>query len=268
VPIAKINNININYKVTGQGEPLVMIMGIATEQSGWNSQVSFFKKYYRVITFDNRGCGKSDKPRGPYTMKMLGEDTIGLMDYLSIPQAHIMGISMGGMIAQEIAINYPGRVKKLILANTYAGQDQQSNGPTPEMVEAAESSSRKVGRVLVNLAYNKFVFRSLAILHTRVRSKFTNDSDRAAGKAGFVGQLTACFHHNTLEKLSLIKAPTLVVTGTQDRVIMPTSSETISRLISRSKLVKIEKGSHVINLEYKTLFNREVFAFLKDPLTP
>ena len=89
MPLAKLGGINISYKVEGQGEPLIMIMGFTASRSGWVSQIPYFRKYYRVITFDNRGVGKSDKPPGPYSTKMMAEDTIKLMDYLGIEKAHI-----------------------------------------------------------------------------------------------------------------------------------------------------------------------------------
>lgn len=96
MPSAKVNGISIDYKVEGQGEPLVMIMGLGGARSSWRSQTGFFKKYYRTVTFDNRGVGKSDKPAGPYTIRMMADDTIGLMDHLSIEKAHVLGVSMGG----------------------------------------------------------------------------------------------------------------------------------------------------------------------------
>ena len=124
MPLAKLNGVSISYQVEGQGEPLVMIMGFSGGRSGWIRQRPFFKKYYWVITFDNRGVGKSDKLLGPYSTRMMADDTLGLMDLLRIEKAHIMGVSMCGMIAQELAINYPQRVRKLVLACTYASQDE------------------------------------------------------------------------------------------------------------------------------------------------
>src|SRR4030042_4310936 len=100
MPKAKVNGININYKVQGEGEPLVLIMGYAGGQNGWIFQRRAFKKYYRVITFDNRGVGKTDKPGGAYSMKMMADDTAGLMEHLGIKKAHVLGVSMGGMHAQ------------------------------------------------------------------------------------------------------------------------------------------------------------------------
>jgi len=121
MPTAKVNEINLCYKVSGNGQPLVLITGFASAQNVWFSQVRAFSKQYRVVTFDNRGFGKSEKPPGPYTTKMLASDTIALMDCLGIKKAHILGGSMGGMAAQEIAIEHPGRLEKLILSSTSAG---------------------------------------------------------------------------------------------------------------------------------------------------
>ncbi|MCK5654501.1 MAG: alpha/beta fold hydrolase, partial [Dehalococcoidia bacterium] len=120
MPKAKVNEVNIDYAVHGQGEPLVLIQGLGGPRSGWIFQTRAFGKYYRVITFDNRGVGKSDKPGGSYTVRTMADDTIALLDYLGVDKAHVLGISLGGMIAQEIAINYPERVRKLILACTAA----------------------------------------------------------------------------------------------------------------------------------------------------
>jgi len=118
MPKAKVNGISIDYSVCGRGEPLVLIMGFGGSKLGWFFQRRACRKYFRVVTFDNRGAGGSDKPSGPYTMRMLADDVAGLMDYLKIDKAHVMGVSMGGMIAQHVAIAYPDRVRKLVLAST------------------------------------------------------------------------------------------------------------------------------------------------------
>ena len=170
MPLTKLNGININYKVEGQGEPLVMIMGFAANQSSWIPQVPFFKKYYRVITFDNRGVGKSDKPRGPYSTKMMADDTVRLMDLLGIEKAYIMGASMGGMIAQELAINYPQRVMKLVLACTYACQDETS-GDTPEQAKLLQLTPEKIASAMIGLAFNKPLYRFTFGLLVRIQNQ-------------------------------------------------------------------------------------------------
>lgn len=169
MPIVAANGIKLNYKVEGQGYPLVMIMGLGANRSGWSPQISFFKKHYTVVTFDNRGVGKSDKPEGPYSIRMMADDTVKLMDHLEIKKTHIMGASMGGMIAQELAINYPERVSKLVLACTFACKDENS-GDTAEQAELLHLSPQKMVSGMAKLAANKpfyqFLFGSLGTIQT------------------------------------------------------------------------------------------------------
>ncbi|MDH4299445.1 MAG: alpha/beta hydrolase, partial [Dehalococcoidia bacterium] len=146
-------------------------------------QIPFFKKYYRVVTFDNRGAGRSDKPPGPYSTGMMADDTVKLMDLLGIEKAHIMGLSMGGMIAQELAINYPHRVMKLVLAATYARQDETS-GDTLEQAKFLQLTPERQASALVGLAFNKPLYRFVFGLLAGVQTRFTGASNRI----GIAGQ--------------------------------------------------------------------------------
>ena len=258
MPLARLNGINISYQVEGQGEPLVMIMGFTAGRIGLMSQIRFFRKYYRVITFDNRGAGKSDKPPGPYSTGMMADDTVKLMDILGIEKAHILGVSMGGMIAQELAINYPQRVMKLVLACTYARQDETS-GDTLEQAKFLRLTPGEKASAMIGLAFNKSLYRFVFGLLARVQTRLVGTS----GNAGIPGQSEACRTHNTLDRLPLITAPTLVIVGTGDRLIKPVSSEVIGDAIPNAKLVRIEGGSHCFSFEMKNEFNREVLNFLK-----
>jgi pimeloyl-ACP methyl ester carboxylesterase len=260
MPTTKVNGLNINYTITGQGEPLVMIMGLGGDQSGWMFQAGFFKKYYRVVTFDNRGVGNSDKPGEPYSIRMMADDTVDLMDYLGVEKAHILGMSMGGMIAQELAINYPARVLKLVLASTLAYSDDERNGPTLEFVEKLELPIQSMVVSMTTLAFNRLLPRMLFMTLGAIQQRRMGTS----GTTGFLAQKEACRKHDTSDRLSLIKAPTLVIVGTKDRVIKPSSSEVIAELLPNSKLVKFQNGSHVIPIEMSVRFNKEVLDFLKD----
>ena len=259
MPLAKLSGIKISYKVEGQGDPIVMIMGFTARRSGWISQVPDFRKHYRVITFDNRGVGKSDKPPGPYSTKMMADDTVKLMDYLGIEKAHIMGASMGGMIAQELAINYPERVMKLVLACTYAYQDRTS-GNSPEQAKLAQVPPDKMANAMIHLAFNNPLYRITFGIFAGIQSKFIG----ASAKQGISGQAEACVTHNTLERLPLITAPTLVIVGTEDKIINPVSSDILASKIPNAKLVKLEGGSHSFTLEMSNIFNHEVINFLKN----
>lgn len=265
---ANINGININYRSQGDGEPLLMISGFGSAQGSWWPQTRIFKKYYRVITFDNRGIGKSDKPAGPYSTKMMAKDAIGLMDHLGIQRAHVLGASMGGMIAQELAINYPERVSKLVLACTFAARDETS-GPTAKGAKAKEDYSKpstnrtrmiKHSDNLSHLVFNRLSFKIFVTPMMMLMSRLAGSS----AEIGLSGQLDAILAHNTIDRLILIQASTLVITGTQDRLIKPASSEVLARLIPKAKLVKIEGGSHAFSIEMRSQFNKEVLNFLEN----
>ena len=265
MPKANVNGININYKVQGQGEPLIMISGLNSDHSSWKSQTGLFKKYFRTITFDNRGVGKSDKPAGPYTIKMMTDDTIGLMDHLNIEKAHVLGVSMGGMIAQELAINHPERVDKLVLGCTFARRDGTS-GFSSEMnkaLEAYERSSRdeaslrRFASVSMPLTINKWSYRVFIIPLMKIAFRFSSQK-------GVAEQLEAVSAHDAADRLGMIKASTLVITGTEDRVIKPISSEVIASLVPNAKLVKVLGGGHNFYAEMRGEFNREVLDFLRN----
>jgi pimeloyl-ACP methyl ester carboxylesterase len=258
VPIAEVNGINIYYETQGLGEPLILIMGFSGRGSDWKFQTAEFKKRYRVITLDNRGVGKSDKPQGRYTTKIMADDVIGLMDYLKIKKAHILGASMGGMIAQEIAINYPERVIKLILACTYAYHDKESSGMTQDMEEAIKLPIRVTTSRVIDLAMSKFLLRISFLPLMKIRFRFMGELEAR----GLEGQRDACLGHNALERLSQINAPTLVIVGTKDKVLKPSSSEVIARKVPKARLVKAENGSHVFSMEMRGIFNKEVLNFL------
>src|SRR5262245_12030207 len=123
MPKVRANGIDVYYEESGSGEPLLLIIGFGGDHQAWAFQVPAFAERYRVITFDNRGSGQSSVPDATYTTKMMADDAVGVLDALGIEQAHVLGVSMGGMIAQEIALNHPRRVKSLQLHCTYGRPD-------------------------------------------------------------------------------------------------------------------------------------------------
>jgi 3-oxoadipate enol-lactonase len=255
VPIARVNGISLNYKVEGNGEPLLLIGGFNSERITWIFQIREFRKYFKVISFENRGSGKSEKPPGGYEIKTMMADTTGLMDYLGIPRAHILGVSMGALIAQEIAINYPERVDKLVLGTSYCRVDE-TNGPTKEMIKFTRLPLRRMLDPMANLMLNLRLFRLLLLPFARIKN-------RLADIASIQGKLEAANRHDTQDRLGLIKSPTLVIAGDRDRVIKPESSLEAAKRIPGSQLVMIEGGSHMVFLEMSRVFNREVLAFLR-----
>jgi len=118
MPRAKIGEIQINYEEYGEGHPLIMILGLGQDLTTWGLQIKELSNHFRLILFDNRDSGKSSRCSEAYTTETMAKDTLGLMDYLGIDKAHLLGTSMGGMIAQHVAMMAPERIGRLILAST------------------------------------------------------------------------------------------------------------------------------------------------------
>jgi pimeloyl-ACP methyl ester carboxylesterase len=266
MPKAPVNGISMCYEVQGKGVPLVLIQGFAGNHQAWFFQTSVFKKYYKVITFDNRGIGKSGKSGEAYTIKTMADDVIGLLDFLHIDKAHILGLSLGGIVAQEIGISYPERVIKLILGSTFAGREIDDAHPEMKEVLGIQEGStdvdmgvidfRKLMNFMVSSAFNKRLFRMVLV----PLSKY---SMRSVNPEGYLSQLQSVVRYDTLDRLHLIKAPTLVLTGTGDRIVSPSMSDTIASKIANARLVKVKGGSHAFFMEMRGRFNKEVLEFLR-----
>ncbi len=254
--LANINGIRINYKDEGRGEPLVLIAGFNSELITWFWQTRVWKKHFRIISFENRGSGKSDRLPGPYSMQTMAGDTLGLMDHLGIASAHILGVSMGGMIAQEIAIRQPERVRKLVIGTAYACIDEHS-GPTPQMFQAAHLPIRPMLDAMAGLMVNRSLFRLVMLPMAKVKN-------RLADTNSILAKRDAAFIHDTRDRLCRIKTPTLVITGTADHLIRPDSSRVLAELIPGARLVEIEGGSHLLFIEMAKRFNEEVLKFLRE----
>ena len=253
---AKVNGININYKIEGEGEPLLLIGGWGSDVNMWRRQLPTFRKHFAVIVFDNRGSGKSDKPKGCYSMKEMADDAIGLMNYLKIDTANVLGYSMGGAIAQEIAINYPQRATKLILCNTACCANADS-GFTDEAKKLFGLPPLKHRMKLLSLVFDSPILRFTEFVRRSLKSN-------KASLKGYQAQGAGIAQHNTLERLHLIKSPTLVVVGTNDRLVRQSSSEVLAAKIPQAKLAKVKDGSHDMCFEQSKAFNAEVLNFLKD----
>ena len=266
MPKAKVNGINMCYEVHGQGEPFVLIMGSFGSLEAWALQIGAFQQHYKVIVFDNRGIGRTDKSPEPYSIATMADDTVGLLDHLSIEKAHVLGMSLGGPVAQDVAINYPHRVEKLILVCSMAGAEGTRLHPDMLKALGVQGHDQRID-------FRKIDF--LQIMTATVALAFNDKSlsDSLSAQAGtwfkqfevdgFIKQWEAVTNYSALDRLHKIRARTLVITGTEDRLVDPRSSEVIAGLIPNSKLVKIEGGSHAFFMEMSDRFNTEVLNFLK-----
>ncbi len=246
MPTAKVGDIDIYYESHGDGEPLILINGYGQYSGHWARLIPSFAREYRVIAFDNRGTGLTDKPKMAYTMKMMAADASGLLDVLGIDRAHIFGVSMGGMISQEFALNYPEKVISLILGCTQCG-GAKAVPPTPEAraflfnPEMAKLSVAERARQTAPWLWNQeFIDRHPEAVEWYVEATCKYPTP----PHGFACQAQAIAGHNTYDRLPQIKAPTLVITGGGDRLILAGNSKILASRIPGAELVMLENAGH------------------------
>lgn len=274
MPTAKINDIELYFEEHGNGEPLLLIMGLAADMNGWLFQTPEFAQHYRTIVFDNRGVGRSSKPAGPYTIKQMADDAAGLLDHLGIGRAHVVGISMGGMIAQELALQHPERVQRLVLGCTYAFPDDAvaalrgtlagrlggSVGANGELqIDSSAIDPMQLFGTLLPLSFSAaFLQNELP----KLMQVFAGALQFGFSMEAILGQVEATATHDTLERLPNIGVPTMVITGDADALIPPHCSQVLAAKIPGAKLVTMAGGSHGFNFESPQEFNRHVLEFL------
>jgi pimeloyl-ACP methyl ester carboxylesterase len=276
MPKATVGDIELYYEEHGSGDPLLLIMGLGADANGWMFQTPELAKHYRTIVFDNRGVGRSDKPAGPYTVAQMADDAVGLLDHLGIDRAHVCGISMGGMISQEVALRHPRRVRSLVLGCTYAKPDASVLQNSALSVTNLGGSVDAQGQIDIDLSQldPMMFFQALlpltfnqSFIETdlpKVMQLFAGSLEYGFDLSAVLAQAQATMTHNTLDRLKQIKTPTLVITGDNDLLIPPSNSDILAREIPAARLVKIPGGSHAFNLETPDIFNSAVLEFLRD----
>jgi pimeloyl-ACP methyl ester carboxylesterase len=256
------------------GDPLLLIMGFATDSMAWMFQVPAFAARHRTITFDNRGVGRSSKPGGPYTIHEMADDALGLLDHLDVRRAHVLGLSMGGMIAQELALRHPERVRSLILAATYPEPDEETERTRQFTLEQMGARITAAGELQVDLtAINPLMLfqhllplvfsqEFIATQLPKLMQLFAGALQYGFSMEAIFGQMQALMGHKATDRLHHITAPTLVVTGDADRLISPANSDILAANIPGAKLVRIPGGTHGFNIEQPDAFNGPVLEFL------
>jgi len=271
---ARVGDIEMYYEEHGTGDPLLLVMGLAADSTAWMFQVPDFARRYRTIVFDNRGVGRSSKPSGPYTIHQMADDAAGLLDALDVARAHVVGVSMGGMIAQELTLRHPERVRGLVLGCTYPEPDADAERQRQFSVRQLGGRISATGETEIDVS----TIDPLAFFQTllpRVFNQSFIDTELpkllqifgGALQWGFsmeaiLGQVEAVMGHKATDRLHQIASPTLVITGDADLLVSPANSDVLARNIPGAKLVKIPGGSHGFNFETPDVFNSTVLEFL------
>lgn len=260
--VAHLNGIDINYRIDGEGsETVALVNGLADDLTSWEAQVpALVEAGYRVVSFDNRGIGASTRPPGPYTAAMMAQDTRGLLDHLDVSNVHLVGVSMGGMIAARFALRWPEALRSLTLACTYAAP-----GPfCSRMFELWADSAAAFGVPHVMREVTLWAF-TLDFFRTRPDELAQFEaamSELDMGLPAYLSQLAVIQRHDTTAELGRLGVPTLVVAGEQDILIPTELSHELHRLIPGS-MWRTTRGGHGCLWEYPGDFNSVVLDFLR-----
>jgi 3-oxoadipate enol-lactonase len=261
VDTAHVNDIDINYSLEGDGaETVVLVNGLADELGTWDYQVpALLEAGYRVLRFDNRGIGASSKPAGPYTTELLAADTKALVDHLGLTDFHLMGVSMGGMIAQSYAIAHESDLRSLTLACTYAAPGPFCSRMFAMWADIAPVQGvPMVMRDVTLWAFTQDFFRTREdeLVEFEAAMRFMDQPVHA-----YLAQLNSIQTHDATAALGALRVPTLVIAGDQDILIPTVLSHELSELVPGS-VWATTPGGHGCIWEHPDEFNSEFIAFL------
>lgn len=281
---ASVNGINMYYEVYGEGEPLLLIEGLGYSSWMWYKQLPELSKHYKVIVYDNRGVGLTDKPDSEYTIELMADDAAALLTTLGIESAHVLGVSMGGYIAQELAIRHPEKVRSLVLACTNMGEAGMLKrnstllngylklwGLLPGMLEVSGKASvptltnnyglSKEDKILYGLssAFTKEYFRDNPEEIDRiVKWRLDNPQPSYAWKR----QFAAGVNFDSSNRAGGINVPTLVISGSKDIIVPNESSIKLAETIPGAELKILPGAGHLMFIERSVEFNESVTSFI------
>lgn len=261
MPHAPVNGVSLYYELLGSGPPLLLIMGQGSDHHGWDAVRDDFAADHRVIVFDHRGTGESDKPRDPaYSIEGFAADAIGLLDHLGIERAHAYGISMGGRICQRLGIDHGDRLGALVLGCTTPGNAHGVKRPPEvdaEMANRPEDVDARVAFIaeqMVSPAYLKAHPEYVATARARAEKPIPPFAQKM--------HYLASEGHDAWARLPEITAPTLVIHGTEDRINPTANAALLASRIPGAELYMVEGGRHGYFIEFREEASTVVLDFL------
>jgi 3-oxoadipate enol-lactonase len=257
----KANDIQINYELSGKKGAQVVVLSHSLSSSllMWNPQMDALNPYFQVLRYDIRGHGASDAPSGAYTLELLGEDVIKLLDALGMDRVHFVGLSLGGMIGQYLALNDSHRLKSLALCDTAAVVPAEAQ---PIWQERIDKARRKGTEVLLEETMERWFTPSFLEKNSKMVA-LIREQLLATPVSGYIGCAEAIRRLNYLDRLSKIKMPTLIMVGEDDPGTPVSASEAMQKRISNSKLVILPSARHLSNVEQAQAFNAALLKFLR-----
>ncbi len=248
----------IYWDEQGQRPPILLIMGLGYASAMWYRTRSALSQHFRTIAFDNRGVGLSDVPPGPYSIPTMASDAAAVLDAAGIARAHIFGVSMGGMIAQEFALQYPARTRSLILGCTSPGGPLavRAESKVVDILLARGMTPEEARDAILPYIYDAATPREKIDEDTRVRERWLPTP------AGYMAQLQAILAWEGYSRIAQITAPTLVIHGKSDALVPPGNGELIAGRIPGAKLILLEHASHLFLTDQTEQAHQAILEFL------
>lgn len=251
----------IHYEIHGSGDPVLLIMGLGSNAYGWYRTIPWLAPHYQVIAFDNRGTGRSDVPEGAYSVAQMATDAAAVLDATGHADAHIVGASLGGMIAQRFALSFPKRMRSLTLICTTPGGHravQASNEVLTALIQGGDDP---------NTVYRRnawFLYGEHTRNHypDRIEEDLLHRNKIPTSPLGYLGQLQAASVHDSWEELASISAPTLVVHGDADLLIPPANGALLADRIPGAELVLVPGAGHMLQSDAGETVRDAVIQFL------
>jgi pimeloyl-ACP methyl ester carboxylesterase len=259
----QLKELEVAYSVEGAGEPLLLIGGFTMVKESWELQVAALAKHFRVISFDNRGVGETTVPSDPFTIAQMAADAVGLLDALGIDSAHVFGVSMGGLIAQVLALDHPDRVRKVVLGCTTHG-GRHAVQPQKEVMEILARASdpsipvEESVRIRLPIVFSdRFIREEPERLEEFVRFSI----QYWPTPEGAAGQMGALSVFNVKKRLGEIRCPVLAITGSEDRMMPPENSRLLAEGIEGAQHHAVDGAGHSFFLEKPDQVNRVLIDF-------
>lgn len=249
----------IYWDEQGIGDPILLIMGLGVTSDLWHRTRPLLAEHFRTLALDNRGVGRSDVPSGLYPIALMASDAAAVLDAAEVESAHVFGISMGGMIAQEFALQYPSRVRSLILGCTSAG------GPT---AVRADADATQMLMARSKMSKEEALEAPVPFIYDSETARERIDEDIAIRRAwfpsaeGYTAQLKGILAWEAYSRIPAIRVPTLVIHGESDRLIPPGNAEVISGRIPGAKLILIPQASHIFATDQPDASHDAILSFL------
>jgi len=248
--------VTLNYAQEGQGTDLVLIHGLGADLHIWDNDVAVFARHHRVLRPDVRGFGASDKPLGPYSPAMFACDLAGLFDACAVESAHVLGISMGGVIAQRLALDFPARVRSLVLVSTSSEVGQKSIAAWQRLADRIERDGFDAQTADASRAFAP----AFAARHPEIVADL-GQRNAACDPQGYAAAARAVSDYNWTAELPRLAAPTLILQGLDDQLTPPGGAVKMSRALPQARLLMIAGAGHNLPIERPDVFHNSVLAF-------